>query len=169
MLRHRSLLAFVFLALAGCALTPAGGSRSLPGSDDAAAGRALLDLLQAAGVPAEMASDEVSVFVYRKGMATLLSPIVQSEGMDRIVATRRYAPAPGRGDEELGALAGRLNDSLNVGVFSVDAGALVFQSQMTFIDRLAADELTAFLGWLDVAELAMTRIDGPGGVLLISE
>ena len=102
-------------------------------------------------------------------MATLLSPIVQSDGLDRIVATRSYAPAPGHSDEDLHVLAGQLNESLNVGVFSVDEGALVFQSQMTFFDRLQSDELVAFLGWLDAAELAIVRVDGSPGILLISQ
>lgn len=128
----------------------------------------MLHLLQSRDIPAETASDGVSVFVYRRGMATLLSPIVQAEGLDRVVATRRYAPAPGRDDDDLRALAARLNDTLNVGTFSVDAGALVFQSQMTFLDRLSAGELEAFLGWLDAAELAVARVDGERGTLLIS-
>jgi len=169
MVLHRLFSLFAALALAGCAsVQDHGPTRVLAGSDDKAAAESILELLGAAGVPAEPASDGTSVFVYRRGMATLLAPIVQTEGMDRIVATRRYAPAPGRDDQDLDGLARRLNDTLNVGVFSVDAGALLFQSQMTFVDRLDSGELVAFLGWLDAAELAISRVDGPGGVLLIS-
>jgi hypothetical protein len=166
---HRIVPLLVALALAGCAsIHNSRPSRDLVGSDDKAAAESVLDLLGEAGVPAELSSDGLSVFVYRRGMATLLTPIVQADGMDRVVATRRYAPAAGHTDEDLGDLAQRLNDALNVGVFSVDAGALVFQSQMTFLDQLDSEELVAFLGWLDAAELAVERVDGPEGVLLIS-
>jgi hypothetical protein len=169
MVLHRFLLILGVSIFAGCvSMAGHGDGRSVAGSDDGAAAAAILDLLRTSGIPAEPASDTKSVFVYRGGMSTLLSPIVQSDGLDRIVATRSYAPAPGHSDEDLRVLAGRLNESLNVGVFSVDGGALVFQSQMTFFDRLQSDELIAFLGWLDAAELAITRVDGSAGVLLIS-
>ena len=69
---------------------------------------------------------------------------------------------------DLDALARSLNDSLNVGVFSVEAGALVFQSQLTFVDRIRAAEMLAFLDWLDTAELAIARVDRDAGVLLLS-
>jgi len=170
MVLHRILLIVAALAAGACAtIAGPGASRDVSGSDDAAAAAALLDLLRAEGVPAEPASDERSVFVYRRGMGTLLSPIVQSEGLDRIVAMRRYAPAPGAGDGDLRDLSRRLNDSLNVGVFSVDGGALVFQTQMTFLDRLRGEELVAFLGWLDAVELAVARVDGSPAVLLLTE
>lgn len=169
MVLHRPFTLFAALVLLGCSsLHFEQPVRNLAGSDDKAAAEAILDLLGAAGVPAEPASDGVSVFVYRRGMATLLAPIVQTDGMDRIVSTRRYAPAPGRSDKDLAGLARRLNDTLNVGVFSVEEGALVFQSQMTFIDKLDSGELVAFLGWLDAAELAIARVDGSDHTLLIS-
>ena len=170
MVLHRFLLILGVAMFAGCAsMAGYGDVRSVTGSDDGAAAAAVLDLLRARDIPAEPASDARSVFVYRGGMATLLSPIVQSDGLDRIVATRSYAPAPGHSDKDLHLLAGQLNESLNVGVFSVDEGALVFQSQMTFFDRLQSDELVAFLGWLDAAELAIVRVDGSPGILLISQ
>lgn len=170
MVLHRFLVILALVMSAGCtSVAGYGSARSVAGSDDAAAASALLDLLRANGIPAEPASDARSVFVYRRGMATLLSPIVQSDGLDRIVATRSYAPAPGHSDQDLLALAGRLNESLNVGVFSVEEGALAFQSQMTFLDRIESDELVAFMGWLDAAELAIARVDGSPGVLLITQ
>jgi hypothetical protein len=170
MVMHRTFALFAPLVLVACSsLHYQAPGRDLAGSDDKAAAQAILELLGGAGVPAEPASDGVSVFVYRRGMATLLAPIVQSEGMDRIVSTRRYAPAPGHSDKDLVDLARRLNDMLNVGVFSVDEGALVFQSQMTFIDRLNSGELVAFLGWLDAVDLAIARVDGSDHTLLISD
>lgn len=170
MVLHRILTIVAALAMAGCVTAAGlGSSRDVSGSDDAAAATAILNTLRAEGVPAEPASDERSVFVYQRGMATLLSPIVQSEGLDRIVATRRYAPAAGAGDQDLRDLAGALNDTLNVGVFSVEEGVLVFQSQMTFVDRLQGRELVAFLGWLDAVELAIARVDGSPASLLLTE
>lgn len=169
MVMHRPFALFAPLVLVACSsLHYQEPSRDLSGSDDKAAAESILELLGAAGVPAEPASDGASVFVYRRGMTTLLAPIVQADGMDRVVSTRRYAPASGRSDKELVDLARRLNETLNVGVFSVEEGALVFQSQMTFIDRLNSGELVAFLGWLDAAELAIVRVDGSGHTLMIS-
>jgi hypothetical protein len=40
---------------------------------------------------------------------------------------------------------------------------------MTFLDRIESDELVAFMGWLDAAELAIARVDGSPGVLLITQ
>ncbi len=169
MLLHRWLPLLGVLLLAACATVSGPGSRlDLAESDDEAAAAALEGLLGARGVPAESGSDRASLLVYRRGMATLLEPVMQRDGLDRIISTRRYAPAPGKSESELAGLAGRLNDTLNVGTFSVEGGALVFQSQLTFLDRVGAPELLAFLDWLDTAELAIARVDREGRVLLLS-
>lgn len=169
MLLHRWLPLLTASLLAACATVSGPGSRlDLGDSDDDAAAAALLRLLDAHGVPAEPGSDGASLLVYRRGMATRLDPVVQPDGLDRIISTRRYAPAPGRSESDLAALAGRLNDTLNVGVFGVEGGALVFQSQLTFLDRVGAPELLAFLDWLDTAELAIARVDLESGALLLS-
>jgi hypothetical protein len=157
------------LLLAACATVSGPGARlDLAGSDDQAAAAALVGLLGGRGVPAESGSDGASLLVYRRGMATRLEPVMQRDGLDRIISTRRYAPAPGKSESELAGLAGGLNDTLNVGAFSVEGGALVFQSQLTFLDRVGAPELLAFLDWLDTAELAIVRVDRESRVLLLS-
>ena len=165
-----SLPVLIALAItAGCAAPfgdPAG--LLLEGSDDAAAALALEDYLRRAEQPVELSSDGMGVFVYRRGMATLLTPVLQSEGLDRIVATRVYGPAPGRGEPELADLAARLNASLNVGVFSLDQGALAFQTQLAFVDRVAREELLAFLDWLDAVEIAIGSVDGDDGTLALT-
>ena len=51
---------------------------------------------------------------------------------------------------------------------AIQSGALVFQSQMTFVDRVGAAELLAFMDWLDTAELAISRVDRDSGVLLLT-
>lgn len=137
----------------------------LEGSDDGAAARTLKDFLNEAEQPVELSSDGLGVFVYRRGMATLLTPILQSEGLDRIVATRVYGPAPGNGEAELAALAGRLNASLNVGVFSLEQGALAFHTQLVFVDLVSREELLAFLDWLDSVEIAIEAVDAAEGTL----
>lgn len=171
-LRHLRALIPALIALvlaAGCAaplVHPPG--LLLEGSDDAAAALALEDYLRRAEQPVELSSDGLGVFVYRRGMATLLTPVLQSEGLDRIVATRVYGPAPGSGETELAALAARLNASLNVGVFSLEQGALTFQTQLGFVDRVAREELLAFLDWLDAVEIAIGSVDGEDGTLALT-
>jgi len=142
-----------------------GSSLLLEGNDDANAALALERYLRHAQQPVEMSSDQLGVFVYRRGMATLLTPVIQSDGFDRIVATRIYGPAPGRGETELAALAARLNASLNVGVFSLEQGALAFQTQLGFVNRVSLEELMAFLDWLDAAEVAIIAVDDGDGTL----
>lgn len=157
------------LLLSACATTRGSDPVLLLGGDDDEAGAmALASFLRDAGQPVEMSSDGFGVFVYQRGMATLLSPVLQTEGLDRVVATRIYGPAAGHGDADLTHLAASLNDQLNVGAFAVDQGALVFQSHATFIDRLAEAEVLAFLAWLDQAELAIARVDAASGTLLLT-
>ena len=158
----------VCLLLSACATMPSDPALLLDGDDDEAGARALETFLRDAGQPVEASSDGFGVFVYQRGMATLLSPVLQTDGLDRIVATRIYGPAMGHGEEDLIHLAAALNDQLNVGVFAVDQGALVFQSHTTFIDRLTETELLAFMAWLDQAELAIARVDAASGTLLLT-
>ena len=169
MVLHRLSPFLLALLASACATTAGSGAGlDLSDSDDPMAAAAVRNMLDRQGVPVEAGSDGESVLVYHRGMATRLEPVMQPEGLDRIVSTRRYAPAPGRSERDLDALARSLNDSLNVGVFSVEAGALVFQSQLTFVDRIRAAEMLAFLDWLDTAELAIARVDRDAGVLLLS-
>ncbi|MGB5622702.1 MAG: hypothetical protein WBN65_09435 [Gammaproteobacteria bacterium] len=166
MLIDRLTLTLVVIIVSGC-VAPLDGRHALQleGSDDAAAATELGDYLRQAGQPVELSSDALGVFVYRRGMATLLTPVLQNEGLDRIVATRVYGPAPGRGADDLADLAARLNASLNVGVFSVEQGALAFQTQLGFVDRVSREELLALLDWLDSVEVAIATVDGDAGTL----
>jgi hypothetical protein len=140
----------------------------LAGDDDRAAVVSLTGFVAAAGLPAEESAGGDALFVYRRGMATLLSPVLQKEGLDRIIATRSYAPAPGHGDEDLAALAFRLNDQLNVGGFAVADGALIYETNLTFVDRVTLEEIQRFLDWLDDVEVAIRSIDQERGVLLLT-
>lgn len=170
MVRHaRRAIGGAFLLLAGCAgFQPGGGDLTLEGSDDAAAATAIRAGLQDAGLPVEPAAGPASLFVYRDGRATLLSPVLQAEGLDRIIASRSYAPAAGRGEPELQALALTLNERLNVAGFKVSGGALLMEANLTFVDRLRLEELLAFLDWLDAIELAIRRVDAEGRALLLT-
>ena len=155
--------------LSGCAGLGAGGTGfELAGSDDAAAAVTLRERLRAAGVPVEPASSPSSLFAYRAGRATLLSPVLQADGLDRIIGARSYAPAGGHGERDLEALAVRLNEGLNVASFKVAGGALLMETNLTFLNRLTIDEVLAFLDWLDAIELAVRYVDADGQVLLLS-
>jgi hypothetical protein len=170
MVLHRHFLLLSTVMLLSCASLPQrDDTLEIPGSDDAAAASALEGFLRDLGMPVEAGSDDQSVFVYRRGMATLLTPITRSGGLDRLMATRSYAPAAGRSEEDLLRLSSALNDQLNVGSFSVQSGALIFQTHMTFLDEISAAQITAFLDWLDTAELAIIAVDGDGSALSLSE
>ncbi len=155
--------------IAGCATA----SRSsdvlqLPGDDDQAAVGQLVAFLGSAELPLERSPGGNSLFVYRRGMATLLSPVLQNDGLDRIIATRSYAPAPGWEEQDLAELAFELNDQLNVGGFAVADGALIYEANLTFVDRVSLDEFMRFLDWLDDVELAIKTVDEERGVLLLT-
>jgi hypothetical protein len=155
--------------IAGCATASSQSDvLHLPGDDDQAAASELADFLASAQLPVEKSPVGNSLFVYRRGMATLLSPVLQNDGLDRIIATRSYAPAPGREDQDLAGLAFELNDQLNVGGFAVADGALIYETNLTFVDRVSLDEIRRFLDWLDDVELAIKKIDHERGVLLLT-
>ncbi len=155
--------------IAGCATASRPSDiLQLPGDDDQAAVGELAEFLGRAELPVEKSPVGDSLFVYRRGMATLLSPVLQNDGLDRIIATRSYAPAPGREDRDLAALAFDLNDQLNVGGFAVADGALIFETNLTFVDQVSLDEIKRFLDWLDDVELAIKTIDQETGVLLLT-
>jgi hypothetical protein len=157
------------MLLSGCAgLRLSRSGVELSGSDDVAAAAVLMERLRDAGLPVEAASSPASLFVYRAGRATLLSPVLQNEGLDRVIGARSYAPAAGRDEVALAALANSLNDGLNVASFKVAAGALLMEANLTFLDRLSVEELLAFLDWLDAVELAIRRVDEEQRVLLLS-
>lgn len=162
-------IVIAFGLLVGCATTgPVSEVLELPGDDDRLAAAQLLDFLDEASVPVEMSPSGDSFFVYRRGMATLMSPVLQNEGLDRVIATRSYAPAPGRSDADLVELALRLNDNLNVGGFAVADGALIFETNLTFVDRVSLGEVRLFLAWLDDVEIAIRSLDSASGILLIT-
>lgn len=157
------------LLLTGCAnLGTEQAAITLTGSDDEAAATAVRALLADAGQPVEPAASPASLFVYRQGRATLLSPVLQAQGLDRIIAARSYAPAAGVGEAQLEALALELNQMLNVAGFKVSGAALVMEANLTFVDRLTLDELLGFLDWLDTIELAIRRVDEERRALLLT-
>lgn len=173
MIRHApALLLAAAMALGGCAglgaTAPGGTTLALAGTDDRAAAARLVEFMLARGWPAEPASDDQSLFVYRRGVSTLLSPVLRARGLDRLIATRSYAPGPGRDAEDLRRLAAALNARLNVGSFAVADGALLFESHLTFVDTLGLAELEAFLAWMTDVEQAIASVDGDARTLLLT-
>jgi hypothetical protein len=154
--------------LTGCATPRSGESIALPGNDDAAAALEIRAALHEAGLPVEAASGPTSLFVYRRGMATLLSPVLQTDGLDRVIGARSYAPSAGVSGEELAGLARTLNERLNVASFKLADDALLMEANFTFVDRLSIPQLLAFLDWLDQIELAIRHVDAETGLLLLT-
>jgi hypothetical protein len=98
-----------------------------------------------------------------------ISPVLQSEGLDRLVVTRRFPAQPGVTSADLSAFAAELNENLNVGVFVADTGALVFQSHATFYEVISEAEISAFLAWTGQVELAVARVEGDRTLLVWTE
>ena len=92
-------------------------------------------------------------------VSAAFSPVLQDGGLDRLVATRRFAAQPGVSAPDLEAFAGELNASLNVGVFVADSGALLYQTHATFLDTITEAEIGAFLAWMGQVELAILRVE----------
>lgn len=164
------------ICLAGCATAPGGtpdpgpsapaASRILvlDGTDDAVATESLASWLAENGFLVEY--DRIVLTVYRDGRQTRMSPVLEAGGLDRIIISRRYPVAPGTDAARLTALMLELNAALNVGVFAVDDGQLLFEGNLTFVDRLAFAEVDAYLRWLDTVEAAIRRVEGETPALL---
>ena len=157
-------------AAVGCATAPSPAPADrldLSGySDEAAAGplaRFLLDrgyrVRLAGPMTVEAGTDSVSA---------VFSPVLQDGGLDRLVATRRFAAQPGVPAADLEMFAEELNASLNVGVFVADSGELIYQTHATFRDTLTEAEIGAFLAWMGQVEMAMARVEDGRDLLIWS-
>jgi len=118
--------------------------------DNEAAAKALASYLEKHGIEILLQKGQ-NVGIQRHDLMYILSPKVSNEGVDRIVVAKafgvedRYHHSP-----EVDALVRKLNEDFNIGTFFLDDdGDLVFQSHVTFMDRVEYAEIEAFLDFVD--------------------
>lgn len=165
----------VVVFAAGCATPPpaqapasVSGVLDLSGFSDEGAVEPLARFLLGHGYRVRVAGP-LNVEVGTETMQASISPVLQPEGLDRLVVTRRFPAQPGVSSATLSAFAVELNENLNVGVFVADAGALVFQSHATFYEVISEAEIGAFLAWTGQVELALARVEGDRTLLVWTE
>lgn len=146
-------------ALGGCATAsrPAPGL-SMPGQDEAASAALLGSYLLARGWAVRIADPGV-VEATRAGERVKLRLLLADAGLDRLVVGRVYPAGRGASPAALAGLAEALNESLNVGTFSVVDEGVLFESSLAFIDELDPVLLDAFLDFGADVRLAVARVD----------
>lgn len=140
---------------------------ALPGSENDAAARALAPYLEKHGLDVIRRNGE-NVSVRRGNSKFVLSPKMSSEGLDRIVVGKFYGVEDRfRHSEKVDRLVKSLNEDLNVGTFSIDGdGDLLFQSHITFVERVEYAEIEAFLDFMDQS-MVMAGLTHPEVVLYL--
>jgi hypothetical protein len=160
MVRALILLALLLSMAAGCATpprAPAGLAMSAP--DESYAANLLASYLLAQGWTVRLA-DSTLVEAQRNEEWLELQPLLEPDGLDRIIVSRVWPRDPGAADESLHAFALELNDTLNVGQFRAVAAGLSFQSSLPFLEELEPRLLDAFLAHTAEVRLAVVRVQG---------
>ena len=124
------------------------------GADDEVAAETLETFLKANGVTvSSRVEDLVTVELEPVSLNALLQPRLTEDGLDRICIYVFFQAADQyQGTTEMLQFANSLNQQFNLGGFYMDEdGDLAFQTILTFIDTISADEITQFLQWVDVS------------------
>ena len=132
----------------------------LDGDDDKAATKKLAEFLKAHGVTI-VSQDDTSIAVRYRGIGAILQPKLDGgKGIDRIVATRVFAPKDEyRGKPEIADLALKLNQKLNIAKFWVhEDGTLMLSAQITFMDELHLAWIAAFFDWMAAQAAQMAAL-----------
>jgi hypothetical protein len=148
-------------AVTGCATPPppAPAGLAMPAQDEAGAAGLLAGYLLARGWTVRLA-DAVTVEASRGDEQLRLEPQLDPVALDRLVVARTWPRDPRADDAALRAFALELNEALNVGQFRADAGGLVFQSSLPFLEELEPRLLEAFLAYTAEVRLAVLQVQG---------
>lgn len=157
MARYPLLLALLLVAAAGCATPRAPAGLGMPATDEAGAASLLAGYLLAHGWTVRLA-DDAAVEASRGDERLRLAPLLDAEGLDRIVVTRTWPRAAQATDESLAAFAAELNEMLNVGQFRADDAGLAFQSSLPFLETLEPRLLDAFLAFTAEVRFAVLQV-----------
>jgi hypothetical protein len=158
MVRVMILLALPLSMAAGCAMPPrAPAGLAMPAGDEGYAASLLASYLLAQGWTVRLATPTL-VAAYRNEESLELEPLLEPDGLDRIIVSRVWPRDPGAADESLHAFALELNDALNVGQFRAVPAGLSFQSSLPFLEELEPRLLDAFLAHTAEVRLAVLHV-----------
>jgi len=151
------LLVAVVFALGGCAAPRPSVGLAMPAPHEARAANLLAGYLLGRGWTVRLAEDTL-VEASRGGERLWLVPLLDTQGMDRVVVSRGWPRAEGADRDGVAAFALELNEALNVGQFRADDRGLVFQASLPFIGTLDPRLLDAFLDYSADVRLAVLRV-----------
>lgn len=157
-------LVLMLLLAAGCATQRPPAGLAMPAPDEAGAAALLAGYLLAQGWTVRLA-DEAVVDARRDGEQLLLEPLLDPQGLDRILVSRTWPRAAGVDDETLAGFARELNEALNVGQFRVAPEGLVLQSSLGFLDAVDPPLLDAFLAFTAEVRFAVLQVQGGRAML----
>jgi hypothetical protein len=166
-----SLRCFTVFALAlgaGCASVPPPAGLAMPAPDEAGAASRLGGYMMARGWTVQLAGD-AAVDASRAGERLTLEPLLDPQGVDRILVTRHWLAAAEAGAEALEAFAGELNAELNVGLFAAGEDGLRLETSLYFLEVLDPRLFDAFLAFASDIELAVLQVQGERRLLALVE
>ena len=159
MRNSRILLLCAALAAAGCATPAPPAGLAMPAPDEARAASLLAGYLLATGWTVRLA-DEALVAASRGDEVIRLEPVLDAEGLDRVIVSRSWRRAEDATDDALQAFALELNEALNVGQFRAADEGLVLQASLPFLENLAPLLLDAFLVYMAEVRFAVLQVQG---------
>lgn len=153
------LLMVMILAVAGCATPPrVPAGFSMPASDEIGAGATLAGFLLAQGWTVRLDESRVEASMGHERL--LLEPLLDAEGLDRIIVARTWPRADGVEDEALASFALELTEKLNVGQFFAAPAGLVLQASLPFLEELDPRLLNEFLAFTADVRIAVLQVQG---------
>jgi hypothetical protein len=157
------ILTLPVFASAGCAAARPSTGLLMPAPDEQGAGALLAGFLLGLGWTVTL--DGTHVAASRGDERLYLDPVLEAAGLDRVIVTRAWPPAPGAGEAELAAFARELNEALNVGQFLTDRRGLVLHASLPFLEELDPRLLVAFLDFTADVRLAVLQVQGERALL----
>lgn len=154
------IVVVLWLAMAaGCATQPGAAGLAMPSDDETEAAYLLAGYLMGRGWTVRLA-EQAEIEASRDSESLRLMPLLDAQGLDRILLSRRWPAAEEAGDEDLAAFASELNHSLNVGLFSPLDDSLGFEASLVFLDVLEPQLLDAFLAFTAEVRQAVLQVQG---------
>lgn len=131
----------------------------MPADDETEAAYLLAGYLMGRGWTVRLA-EQAEIEASRDSESLRLVPLLDPQGLDRILLSRHWPAADGADDEDLAAFAAELNHTLNVGLFSPQEKSLGFEASLAFLDLLQPQLLDAFLAFTAEVRQAVLQVQG---------
>jgi hypothetical protein len=154
------ILFVLWLAMAaGCATQPRTAGLAMSADDEAAAAYLLAGYMMGRGWTVRLA-EQAEIEAGRDSDSLRLVPLLDPQGLDRILVSRHWPAADGADVEDLAAFAAELNNTLNVGLFSPLEEGLAFEASLAFLDVLDPQLLDAFVAFTAEVRQAVLQVQG---------